>query len=144
MTLYVMDTDHLSLFERNHPSVVSCVLKSRQSALDDLSTTVISMQEQLEGRLAQIRRARDSEPLSLAYVRLKRTFKLFADLDVLDYSTVADTRFREFRKAGVRIGTQDLRIASIVLLSEGVLLTRNLRDFEKVPGLKIQDWSIDA
>jgi len=144
MTLYVMDTGHLSLFERNHPSVVSCVLKSRQSALDDLSTTVISMQEQLEGRLAQIRRARDSEPLSLAYVRLKRTFKLFADLDVLDYSTVADTHFREFRKAGVRIGTQDLRIASIVLLSEGVLLTRNLRDFEKVPGLKIQDWSIDA
>ncbi|NJN13673.1 MAG: type II toxin-antitoxin system VapC family toxin, partial [Richelia sp. RM2_1_2] len=39
-------------------------------------------------------------------------------------------------------GTQDLRISSIVLSCDGILLTRNLQDFEKVPGLKIQNWSI--
>jgi len=141
MTLYVMDTDHLSLFERNHPTVVSRVLEARQSAFDDLSTTVVSMQEQLEGRLAQIRKVRHTESLELAYRLLKQTFDLFADLNVLDYSTVADNSFREFRKAGLRIGTQDLRIASIVLANGGILLTRNLRDFAKVPNLVIQDWA---
>jgi tRNA(fMet)-specific endonuclease VapC len=50
--------------------------------------------------------------------------------------------FREFRKAGIRIGTLDLRIAAITLTSDGILLSRNLKDFEKVPGLTIQDWSI--
>lgn len=139
MTLYVMDTDHLSLFERNHPGVVGRVLEARQSAIEDLSTTIVSMQEQLEGRLAQIRRVRDPERLCSAYKLLKKTFDLFADLNVLDYSISADNRFREFRKAGLRIGTQDLRIASIVLANEGILLTRNSRDFEKVSGLILQD-----
>ncbi|MEL7224717.1 MAG: type II toxin-antitoxin system VapC family toxin [Cyanobacteria bacterium J06576_12] len=58
---------------------------------------------------------------------------------ILDYNAVADGYFREFRKAGVRVGTQDLRIASIVLAHGGVLLTRNRRDFEKVAGLSFQD-----
>jgi tRNA(fMet)-specific endonuclease VapC len=42
----------------------------------------------------------------------------------------------------IRIGTQDLRIASVALTYSGILLTRNLRDFERVPELTIQDWSI--
>lgn len=140
MTLYVMDTDHLSLFERNDPRVVERVLMVRKGMVDDLFTTVVTMQEQLEGRLAQVRRARDSARLMLAYRRLQETFGLFSDLDILNYNATADEYFRGFRKGGVRIGTQDLRIA---LSNEGIILTRNLRDFEKVPGLVIQDWSAE-
>ncbi|MEO0519195.1 MAG: type II toxin-antitoxin system VapC family toxin [Cyanobacteria bacterium P01_A01_bin.116] len=140
MTLYVMDTDHLSLFERNDPRVVERVLMVRKGIVDDLFTTVVTMQEQLEGRLAQVRRARDSARLMLAYRRLQETFGLFSDLDILNYNATADEYFRGFRKGGVRIGTQDLRIA---LSNEGIILTRNLRDFEKVPGLVIQDWSAE-
>ncbi|MEL7350690.1 MAG: type II toxin-antitoxin system VapC family toxin [Cyanobacteria bacterium J06560_5] len=135
-----MDTDHLSLFERNDPRVVERVLMVRKGMVDDLFTTVVTMQEQLEGRLAQVRRARDSARLMLAYRRLQETFGLFSDLDILNYNATADEYFRGFRKGGVRIGTQDLRIA---LSNEGIILTRNLRDFEKVPGLVIQDWSAE-
>ena len=144
MTLYVMDTDHLSLFDRNHPIVVSRVLGARQSGSKEMFTTVVSLEEQVKGRLAQINKvAANPERLVLAYRRLTRTFELFAHLDILDYDAVADRCFREFRKAGVRIGTQDLRIASIVLAHDGVLLTRNLGDFEQVPGLLLEDWSIE-
>ena len=141
MTLYVMDTDHLTLYQRNHPKVVSRVIETRQSKIAALSTTVVSLQEQLEGRLAQIRKARNSESLELAYKLLKQTFGLFTNLNVLDYDNIANNYLQEFRKAGIRIGTQDLRIASIALANNGILLTRNLRDFEKVPNLVIQDWS---
>lgn len=143
MTLYVMDTDHISLVERGSLVIRNRILVAEQSS-DRISTTVVSMEEQFAGRIAQIRRARDSESLNSAYKRLKGTFKLFADLDILNYEAIADQRFREFRKVGIRIGTQDLRIASIVLANSGILLTRNRRDFEKVPGLIIQDWSIDT
>ena len=144
MILYALDTDHLSLFDRNHPIVVSRVLAIRKRKLNNLSTTVVSLEVQIRGRLAQIRKAATSpEHLTLAYKRLAPTFELFAGLDILDYNIEADVYFREFRKASIRIGTQDLRIASIVLAHGGVLLTRNLRDFEQVPGLMIQDWSIE-
>jgi len=40
----------------------------------------------------------------------------------------------------VRIGTMDLKIASIALSRDLVLLTRNDQDFIKVPDLKMEDW----
>lgn len=118
------------------------ILSVRQNSFDDLVVTVISVEEQLAGRLAQIRKAKTPQALISSYERLKATFVLFSDLEILDYGSRADERFREFRKAGIRIGTQDLRIASITLAHNGILLTRNLQDFEKVSGLSIQDWSI--
>jgi hypothetical protein len=45
------------------------------------------------------------------------------------------------RKQKIRIGTQDLRIASIVLAVNGTLVTRNQRDFAQVPELTLEDWT---
>lgn len=42
----------------------------------------------------------------------------------------------------VRIGTQDLRIASIAIANNAILVTRNQRDFSRVPGLQFEDWTL--
>jgi tRNA(fMet)-specific endonuclease VapC len=142
MTLYVMDTDHLSLYERGNLKIRNQMLAVRQNSVDRLVITVTSVAEQFVGRLSQVHKAKTPQSLISAYIKLKATFILLSDLEVLDYDSRADDCFRELRKAGIRIGTQDLRIASIVLIHDGVLLTRNLRDFQQVPGLMTQDWSI--
>jgi tRNA(fMet)-specific endonuclease VapC len=142
MTRYVLDTDHLSLYERAHPQVCSRIITARQQPLILLTATVISVEEQYAGRLALIRKTKTSEALIAAYGRLKTTFNLFSELEILEYDLQSDAFFRNFRQTGIRIGTQDLRIASIALANNSTLLTRNLRDFEKVPGLLTQDWSI--
>jgi tRNA(fMet)-specific endonuclease VapC len=141
MTLYVMDTDHLSLYERGNPQLQKHILDIHQVSTDRLVTTVVSVEEQFAGRLAQIRKATVPQNLMSAYAFLKLTLLFLADLDVLDYNTTAEEHFREFKTLGLRVGTQDLRIAAITLAHQGVLLTRNRRDFEKVPGLILQDWS---
>ena len=52
--------------------------------------------------------------------------------------------FDRQRDRGVRIGTMDLRIASIALTHDAVLVTRKLVDFLKVPGLRVEDWTKPA
>ena len=57
MTIYVLDTDHLSLYGRNHPTVIAKL----SAAKAQLTTTAINVEEQLRGRLAQIAEAKNGE-----------------------------------------------------------------------------------
>ena len=66
----------------------------------------------------------------------------YASIYVLPYDVEAQLRFAQLRRQQVRIGTQDLRIAAIALSKNATLVTRNTRDFAKVPGLHIVDWSL--
>ena len=140
MVFYVLDTDHLSLYQRSHPQVCDRIRAARQSGII-LTTTVVTVEEQYAGRLAQIRKSQTPEALIAAYDRLKASFSLFSQLEILEYNRAADDHFRQVRSKRVRIGTQDLRIASIAIAHSGIVLTRNRKDFEQVPGLTIEDWS---
>jgi tRNA(fMet)-specific endonuclease VapC len=77
-----------------------------------------------------------------AYTGLRSTVQHLAGFQIVDWTDEASDRFREMRKQGVRIGTQDLRIASIALSLDAVVVTRNQRDFEQVPGLSIENWTV--
>lgn len=68
---FVLDTDTLSLFEHGHPSVVAEVLKR---SVEQLSFTVISLEEQLSGWYTLLRRCRTSEQIERAYGGLAATF----------------------------------------------------------------------
>ncbi|BAZ38654.1 hypothetical protein NIES4101_45940 [Calothrix sp. NIES-4101] len=125
MTIYVLDTDHLSLYGRNHPKIIENILAAKVP----LTTTAINVEEQLRGRLAQVAEAKDGGTKSMAYRYLVNTVMLLSEFIVLQYDQKSDDIYQSLKTQRVRIGTQDLRIASIVLACDGVLLTRNLQDF---------------
>ena len=52
----------------------------------------------------------------------------------------AASQFDALRSAKIRIGTMDLKIAAIALVNQSVLLSANIRDFEQVPGLRVENW----
>jgi len=137
MTAYIFDTDHLSLYGRNHLPIVTRLGTTQTQ----LITTVVNAEEQLRGRLAQVAAADDEAKETTAYQWLTDTVIFLSKFQILQYDVAAQAIYRALKTQRLRVGTQDLRIASIVLANRGILLTRNLRDFEKVPGLLIQDWS---
>jgi tRNA(fMet)-specific endonuclease VapC len=138
MTLYILDTDHLSLYGRNHQALIARL----QAESVNLTTTAINVEEQLRGRLAQVAEAKAGISLANAYRWLSETVKLLSDFEVLQFTEEAQLIYQEFKSQRIRVGTQDLRIAAIVIAHKGVLLSRNLRDFEKIPNLVIQDWTV--
>jgi tRNA(fMet)-specific endonuclease VapC len=139
MTLWILDTDHVSLFQTGHPLVIQRVQSIDPS---DLAVTIVTVEEQMYGRLNRIRRAKSPEDLSLAYFNLNRTLAYFQTVDVVDFDRAAADCYREIIAQKLRVGTQDLKIAAITLSRQAIVVTRNYRDFSKVPGLQVEDWSI--
>ncbi|WP_017294385.1 type II toxin-antitoxin system VapC family toxin [Geminocystis herdmanii] len=137
MTLYILDTDTISLFQRNHPVIVS---KIKGIEFANITTTIITVEEQLKGRLNSIQKAKSQPIISTAYRNLKLTIHFFDSITVLDFDENAYNIFQDLKS--IRIGSQDLRISSIALAFGGVVVTRNQKDFSKIPNLQIQDWTL--
>jgi tRNA(fMet)-specific endonuclease VapC len=102
--------------------------------------TAVTVEEQLRGWLAEIRRRNDPDAQIVPYGRLVRQVELHASWLVLPWDGVAAARFKTFRAQGIRVGTQDLKIACIALTHDAMLLTRNVADFASVPGLRVENW----
>ncbi len=140
--MIVLDTDHLSVF-RFAESPRSAALRTRLSAADDtrVVTTIITFEEQLRGWFAEIKRARSPLDEVIAYSQLMRMIDLFQQWELLPYDDRAAREFTRLRSQRIRIGTKDLKIASIALTQNALLLSANLGDFRQVPGLRVEDWT---
>lgn len=137
--MLVLDTDHLAELDRG--SVAGSNLFRRLDASnEDVVTTIVSAEEQLRGWLAQINRLREPLRQVDASRRLQGRLEFFASWTLLPWDEQAARRFEQLRSEGVKIGSMDLKIACITMLHGAKLLSRNLRDFEKVPGLSVESW----
>lgn len=76
------------------------------------------------------------------YNMLLKTLIDFGRLNVLRFDESAANIFNQFQRQRLRVGTMDLRIAAIAMASEKTLVTRNTVDFERVPGLRFEDWTL--
>lgn len=137
--MLILDTDHLSEIERGSVSGASLMARLEQSG-EETVATIISAEEQLRGWLAQIRANSDVANQTIAYGRLQARLAFYADWTLLPWTAGAAARFMALRRAGVRIGTMDLKIAAIALEAGGTVLSQNLIDFSKVPGLRVESW----
>jgi tRNA(fMet)-specific endonuclease VapC len=139
MSLYVLDTDHLTLLRRGHEEIVARVAATPPA---EIAITLISIEEQFRGWFTQVRKARDAARLARAYEGLFDVIEMARRLSVLPFSRAAVDRYMQLKKELRRFGKHDLAIASIVLEANATVVTRNRRDFEQVPNLQVEDWSV--
>jgi len=138
MTLYILDTDHVSLAQRGHPRVAARIAATPP---EQLAVSIVTVQEQLQGRLAQAHHASDMAALVWAYRQLHKTRAFYFAIAVADFDERAAVIADDLRRRRISIGAQDLRIAAVALAASATFVTRNRRDFERVPGLAVEDWS---
>lgn len=141
MSLYILDTDHLSRLQRGDQNIA---FKIANVEPELIAITVISLEEQLRGRFARIREAetnKNQAALPLAYRKLRITFEFLATYSILDFTDEARDYYLQLKQS-INIGKQDLKIAAIALSANGTMVTRNHRDFSKVPNLRIEDWTV--
>ena len=135
---FVFDTDTVTYQQSRQPAVIR---KISQVAAATIATTVITMYEQIRGRLAAINRQQNDTARQLAYQRFQETHGYFCRVPVLAFDTGAAEIYQSLVRQGLRIGAPDLQIAAITLAQNATLVTSNRRHFDLVPGLQIEDWN---
>ena len=140
---YLLDTDHISFLQRRSaPEHTILVARMSEHPITDFAFSVVSFHEQALGAHTFVGRARTTADVIRGYTLLSEILDGFLNAPVLRFDVAAGAMLDSLRAQRVRIGTMDLRIAAIALSRELVLLTRNGRDFGRVPGLQTEDWTV--
>lgn len=140
--MYILDTDHVSLWLADHPAV-----RTRAAQCEaKLVITIVTVQELFNGWVGRLNDPAQANQQVWLYAKLSRIVSYLQDIEVVELDAAADRCFRQMltdcpilRKNRIQ---KDMRIAAIALLQNAIVVTRNRRDFEPVPGLKIEDWTL--
>jgi tRNA(fMet)-specific endonuclease VapC len=131
---YLLDTNILSDLIRNpQGSVANKIAALSADERDALATSVIVAAEMRYGAAKK-----RSPNLS------SRVDQVLEAVDILPFEPEADRHYGFIRVAleemGTVIGANDLLIAAHAIALDAVLISDNVREFERVPGLRIENW----
>jgi tRNA(fMet)-specific endonuclease VapC len=139
MSLFVLDTDILSLYYHGDPAVVQRV-DARPPA--ELAISVLTVDEQLTGWYTLTRQARRPEEIARAYAHLGEAVVRLGRWRILPYTESAIARVAQLKALRLNVRLMDLRIAAVTLENQAAVVTRNRRDFGRIPGLSVEGWSV--
>jgi tRNA(fMet)-specific endonuclease VapC len=140
MTLYILDSDTIRLFRDKDPKVEARF--DSVTAPDKVATTVITVHESVMGWHTYLLKARGPADIEFGYRELARSVRGFTTIAILECTVAGIGRFENLKRLRLNVGKNDLRIAAIALEAGGIVVTRNLRDFRRLPGLVCEDWSV--
>ena len=147
--MIAFDSDIWTEISAGNPS---CVVRAKAIPRDLQHVPIVVAEESLRGWLDFIRKTEARKikvPLSVAYESLEKAIQQLGLTKLLPYTPAAHDHYHyhyhyhylRLKSQKLRIGTRDLRIASIALAHGATLITRNRRDFDIVPSLQLEVWN---
>lgn len=142
MTLWILDTDTVSLLLERHPKISQHIIENGV----DVAISIVTVQELFNGWVVRINNAKTSEDLVRLYDKFYKTVRLCKRVPVLNFDQSASEQLTNLLRSQPTLAKQkvqkDMRIVAIALANNAIVVTRNARDFSQVPGLTIEDWTV--
>jgi tRNA(fMet)-specific endonuclease VapC len=129
----LVDTNILSLFFRNQPLVVENFNAYIQE-YGKINISIITYYEIVSGL-----KHRDAQKQLTSFLEFA-SYNVVLPLTI-ESTTISGDIYASLRKKGTPVDDIDILIAGITVTNDLVLATNNLRDFEKIEDLEIEDWS---
>ena len=135
----VLDTNHFRELRENSAAGqrLQASIVSRDA---DCFACIVTAEESLSGWVAFIRKHKAGVDQLHGYERLHACIESLSKLTILPFDHESALLFHEIERQALRIGTMDLKIAAICISHDALLLSRNMVDFAKVPGLRVENW----
>ena len=111
---------------------------------DKIATSIITFEEQMRGWMAFIAKATSIEKQISAYEKLARFLESYRYIPIIQFDEKAGEVFQDLKSRKIRVGTMDLKIASIAISQNALLISRNLSDYLQIPNLRVEDWTREA
>lgn len=132
MIKYMLDTNILIYTIRNRPTKVREAFKRHS---EYLAMSTVTLGELIYGAEKSTQSARNLADIEA----------LAARMDVVPFDSEAAMHFGQVRaelaNSGKLIGPYDLMIAGHARSRGLILVTNNLREFKRVPGLRVENWA---
>jgi tRNA(fMet)-specific endonuclease VapC len=109
---------------------------------DEIAVSVISVEEQLSGWYLALRKAKQTAALPTIYGQMTESIRSLKNFSIHTLTHNANQRYDQLLTLKLGVRKMDLRIAAIALENGATVVTRNRRDFQRVPGLIFEDWSV--
>jgi tRNA(fMet)-specific endonuclease VapC len=98
----------------------------------------VNLEDQMRGWMGSIAKERQAARQIRSHARLAELFQFYAARTVVPFDATAAARYDTMNR--IKIGAPDRKIAAITLTRDALLLTANRQHFEKVPGLRFENW----
>ena len=131
--MYMLDTNILIYLIKQKP--IQVLAHFQQHDFKDICVSSISVAE-LEYGVAKSGSVKNKQTLDSLLQLLQRP--AFDDNAASEYGTLRAT----LESRGTPIGPLDTLIAGHALALQATLVTNNVREFSRVPGLTVEDWTI--
>lgn len=137
--MILLDTDHLSVLQsKSSDRRNRLVARMAVERAEGFAAPIVAIKEQLRGWLASLAKERQIRRQIVPYRELGKLFEFYTAFQIIPFDEAAAERFESF--GGIRVGIADRKIAAISLAQRALLLTANRRDFERLPGLRFENW----
>jgi tRNA(fMet)-specific endonuclease VapC len=139
--MIVLDTDTFTFLWANHPRVAVRADEATAGG-EVVAITIVTKAEVLRGRFDALLKAENPERFLSAQQQLALSEQLLDAMPVLFLNADALAHFERIKgmKGVKKIGRPDLLIGCIALAHDATLVTRNLRHFRLIPGLRLDNW----
>jgi tRNA(fMet)-specific endonuclease VapC len=138
MSVYLLDTTTLTLLQRGHPRIAASLATH---ASDTVAVTAVNVEEVLGGWYQQLRAARTNAQQALTYDYLARAATFLGRFPVLAPTERVLDEVDQLMRQRLNVGRMDLTIAALAKELGATVVTNNVRDFRRVTGVMIEDWS---
>jgi tRNA(fMet)-specific endonuclease VapC len=140
--MILLDTDHTTFLkypdsERGRRMIDRL---NAVTASEVIGVSIVTVEERMRGWLAVIAKERSALRQVVGYRELALLFEFYEAIEIVPFDEAAARQFDDLRGQKLRIGSRDLKIAATALVNHSVLLSANLTDFERVPGLRVENW----
>ena len=139
--MIVLDTDHVSILSQRTGSALERLRRTLVESLDrEIAIGAPTLEEVVHGWMSKIRQNSDPYRQVPYYENFVWIFRFFENWRILPFDIIAADTFATLKRSAGTVAAMDLKIASIALVNDALLLTSNFKHFSKVPGLRIEDW----